>query len=70
MTTPDTLTSGHRECDVVTWTTVMCDAVTLLQLLRISSSSQLVKMMILVIMMIMMMVMMVTVMMVRGPQTV
>ena len=54
----------------MTWTTAMCDAVTLLQLLRISSSPQLVKMMILVIMMIMMMVMMVTVMMVRGPQTV
>ena len=62
MTTPDTLTSGHREGDV--WSTAMCDAVTLLQLLRISSSPQLVKMMILVIMMIMMM------MMVMGPQTV
>ena len=42
-----------------------CDAVTLLQLLRISSSPQLVKMITLVIMMMMMMVMMV-----RGPQTV
>ena len=60
MTTPDTLTSGHQEGDVVT-----CDAVTLLQLLRISSSPQLVKMIISVMMMMMMMVMMV-----RGPQTV
>ena len=60
MTTPDTLTSGHQEGDVVT-----CDALTLLQLLRISSSPQLVKMIILVIMIMMMMVMMV-----RGPQTV
>ena len=65
MTTPDTLTSGHQECDV--WSTATCDAVTLLQLLRISSSPQLVKMIISVIMMMMIMMM---VMMVRGPQTV
>ena len=66
MTTPDTLTSGHQEGDV--WTTATCDAVTLLQLLRISSSPQLVKMMVSVIMM--MVMMMVTVMIVRGPQIV
>ena len=66
MTTPDRHPDiRNRECDVVTWTTATCDAVTLLQLLLISSSPLLVKMMVSVIMMMVMMVMMV-----RGPQTV